>query len=179
MKKIVAVSKNLDGYIKFILAATRDDINFEPDEDNLRIIFSAFEAYRTGIPEIRKLLKPRVRFLRVFWPTYQLGYYEGDLSTKQILKNIDTGYKYGCRIYGCYSTGDSSSGDFMITFTKDRVPMVTYKPLYTPRFHPVSVEVSKFLKDIPQDFLSDRMKGYYKVNEARLIQNILKDLVKC
>jgi hypothetical protein len=179
MKKIVAVSKNLDGYIKFILAATRDDINFELDEDNLRIIFSAFEAYRTGIPEIRKLLKPRVRFLRVFWHSYQSGNYEGDLSTKQILKNIDTGYKSGHRIYGCYPNGDNSSGDFMITFTKDRVPMVTYKPLYTPRFHPVSVEVSEFLKNIPQNFLLHGMRSYYKGNEARSIQNILKDLVKC
>jgi hypothetical protein len=119
----------------------------EIDESHRELIIPEFEAYRTGLPEIRKILKQNDVILRAQYFTYNdCDYVIKDeinpvtTGTSGNLKKIDTAYQNGAFIDISVPTGKGLLHqiyiykDYKIVFLgHDRTPILQYKPIYSSR----------------------------------------------
>jgi hypothetical protein len=160
----------------------------EIKESQREIVIPEFEAYRTGIPEIRKILKRNDVMLRAQYFTY--GDYiftmKEDLnlmstSTSGNLKKIDTAYQKGAYLnaYVPVSGGDRIYiyNDFRIVFLgPDRIPTLRYKPVYTKK-QPVDLSIKEFI-DVYHGYAWQFGLDGNKLEELKVMCRLLPKLVK-
>ena len=157
MQEYRVICKSERGFLNAVLAAAREDTMLEIKESSRELVIPEFEAYRTGLPEIRKILKSRDVMLRAQYFTY--GDYDYimkedispvDTGTSGNLNKIDTGYQNGAfmNAYVPVKGGDRVYiyNNFRIIF-KDpgRVPTLRYKPVYSNQ-SPVLMSIRELIE---------------------------------
>ena len=173
MQEYRVICKSDQGFLNAVLAASCEDTMLEIDESRRELIIPEFEAYRTGIPEIRKILKANDVLLRsqyFDYDDYALTL-KGNLSlmstgTSGNLKKIDTAYQKGAYLnaYILLRRGDRIYlyNDFRIVFLgPDRVPTLRYKPTYTNR-QPIDMSIRELIE------IHRGMTNYFGTEAARL-----------
>lgn len=146
MQEYRIICKSDRGFVNAVLAASQEDtVLVEIKESKRELIIPEFEAYRTGIPEIRKILKPNEILLRCQYFNYSDYNYtkKEDINfmstgTSGNLKKIDTAYQKGAYLdaYVPVKNGERVYlyNNFKIVFVgPDRIPTLRYKPTYISR----------------------------------------------
>ena len=157
MQEYRVICKSDRGFLNAVLAAAREDTMLEIKESQRELVIPEFEAYRTGIPEIRKVLKRNDVMLRAQYFDYSDNNYTIKDETSLIstgtsgnLRKIDTAYRNGAYLnsYLFLSAVDRAYiyNDFRIVFLgNDRIPTLRYKPTYTKR-QPVDLSIREFIE---------------------------------
>ena len=157
MQEYRVICKSDRGFLNAVLAAAREDTMLEIKESQRELVIPEFEAYRTGIPEIRKVLKRNDVMLRAQYFDYSDNNYTIKDETSLIstgtagnLRKIDTAYRKGAYLnsYLFLSAVDRAYiyNDFRIVFLgNDRIPTLRYKPTYTKR-QPVDLSIREFIE---------------------------------
>jgi hypothetical protein len=157
MQEYRVICKSEHGFLNAVLAATHEDTMLEIKESSRELVIPEFKAYRTGLPEIRKILKSRDVMLRAQYFTY--GDYDYimkedvspvDTGTSGNLKKIDTGYQKGAFMNAFVPVrgGDRVYiyNNFKIIFKgPDRVPTLRYKPVYSNQ-SPVLMSIRELIE---------------------------------
>jgi hypothetical protein len=160
----------------------------EIKESNRELVIPEFEAYRTGIPEIRKILKSRDVMLRAQYFTY--GDYDYimkedissvDTGTSGNLKKIDTGYQQGAfmNAYVPVKGGDRVYiyNNYRIIFKGlNRVPTLRYKPVYTKK-QPVDLSIKELI-DVYHGYAWQFGLDGDKLEELKVMCKLLPKLVR-
>lgn len=188
MQEYRVICKSDQGFLNAVLAASCEDTMLEIDESHRELIIPEFEAYRTGIPEIRKILKANDVLLRsqyFDYDDYALTL-KGNLSlmstgTSGNLKKIDTAYQKGAYLnaYILFGRGDRIYlyNDFRIVFLgPDRVPTLRYKPTYT-NHPPIDMSIRELIE------IHQGMTNYFgteavRLDELKVMCRLLPKLVK-
>lgn len=188
MQEYRIICKSDRGFINAVLAASQEDTMLDIDEANRQLIIPEFEAYRTGIPEIRKTLRANDVMLRSQYFRYSDTEYtvKKDISimstgTSGNLKKIDT-HRNGAYLNAYVSTCNGHDvvylyNDYRIVFLgNDRVPTLRYKPTYTKE-RPIDLGIKDFIEVCRgQTYLfgssSDRLE------ELKVLYKLLPKLIK-
>lgn len=188
MQEYRVICKSERGFLNAVLAAAREDTMLEIKESQREIVIPEFEAYRTGIPEIKKILKRNDVMLRAQYFSY--GDYnftmKEDLNlmstgTSGNLKKIDTAYQNGAYLnaYVPVKGGDRIYiyNDFRIVFLgPDRVPTLRYKPVYT-RKQPVDLSIKELI-DVYHGYAWHFGLDGDKLEELKVMCKLLPKLVR-
>lgn len=188
MQEYRVICKSDRGFLNAVLAAAREDTMLEIKESQREIVIPEFEAYRTGIPEIRKILKSRDVMLRAQYFTY--GDYDYimkedissvDTGTSGNLKKIDTGYQQGAfmNAYVPVKGGDRVYiyNNYRIIFKgPNRVPTLRYKPVYTKK-QPVDLSIKELI-DVYHGYAWQFGLDGDKLEELKVMCKLLPKLVR-
>ena len=184
MRYFVIKSKDLGNLVKTVLAANEDNIEYELKIGANEIWITEFEAFRTGLQNLRTVLSPRKCYLRSCWyhfdnsgkPT-QLSMY--DTSTKSNLGIIDSGYKRPVKIYGSVTESIYTCGNYSISFDKDtRTPYIGYHTYASDRCPTIKMQVRDFVNMSEDDFTSILYNGVFNQEEFKVIKKLISHLVK-
>lgn len=188
MQEYRIICKSDRGFLNAVLAAAREDTMLEINESIRELVIPEFEAYRTGLPEIRKILKPHDVMLRARYFTYgdcdytvKADICPVDTGTSGNLKKIDTGYQQGAFMdaYVPVKGGDQVYiyNDFRIVFLgPDRVPTLRYKPVYTKK-QPVDLSIKELI-DVYHGYAWQFGLDGDKLEELKAMCKLLPKLVK-
>jgi len=184
MRYFVIKSKDLENFVKTVLAANEDNIEYELKMSENEIWITEFEAFRTGLQNLRTVLSPRKCYLRSCWyhfdnsgkPT-QLSMY--NTGTKSNLKIIDSGYKRPVKIYGSITEVIYTCGNYSISFDKDtRTPYIGYHRYASDRYPTIYIQVRDFVNMSEDDFTSILYNGSFNQEEFKVIKKLIGFLVK-
>jgi len=188
MQEYRVVCKSERGFLNAVLAAAHEDTMLEIKESSRELVIPEFEAYRTGIPEIRKILKSHDVMLRAQYFTY--GDYDYimkedispvDTGTSGNLKKIDTGYQKGAfmNAYVPIRGGDRVyiyNNWRMIFVGSNRVPTIRYKPVYTSR-QPIDMSVRELI-EVHHGHTWNFGSDGNRLEELKVMYKLLPKLVK-
>lgn len=188
MQEYRVICKSTRGFINAVLAASHEDTVLEINEPRRELIIPEFEAYRTGLPEIRKILKANVVMLRSQYFNYNDCSYtiKGDINlmstgTSGNLKKIDTAYQNGAflRAFVPTKTGEPVfiDNDFKIIFLgPDRTPTLRYKPTYVS-VAPIEISVQDFI-EVYKGRVEFGTSGLHLKEELEVLYKLLPKLIK-
>jgi hypothetical protein len=185
MRYFVIKSKDLGNLVKAIIAANEDNVEYELKMNENELWITEFEAFRTGIQNLRTVLSPRKCYLRSCWyhfnnsgkPT-QLSMY--DTGTRSNLKIIDSGYKRPVKIFGSVTEAIYTCGNYSIFFDKNtREPYLGYHIYTSDRNPSIKMLVKDFVNTSEEDFYSRLPRnGFFNQEEFKIIKKIINHLVK-
>ena len=179
MQEYRIICKSTQGFVNAVLAATSEDIMMEINEPLREIIIPEFEAYRTGIPKLRKILKAGDVMLRSQYFSYRDDKFtiKKDIEfmstgTSGNLRKIDIGYKNGAFL-DAYIPSGRICGYKIVFQGPDRIPTIRYKSVFYSKQPIFIVGVRELIEDY---------HGYWQfgnqLEESKILAELLPKLVK-